>query len=87
MDPLIARLNFRGTYPDNGRVDGISAAEDWGNAKMEIDRLTAERDELLTILRDVLCRGWDDTAIEVAYPADVDLRPIHPSLEKWIPRA
>ena len=86
MDPLIARLNFRGTYPDNGRVDGISAAEDWGNAKMEIERLTAERDELLSILRDVLGRNRDGV-IEVAYIEGINILPIHPSLEKWIPRA
>ena len=68
---------------------GPSFASLWtlGTAQAEIERLTAERDELLTILRDVLCRGWDNTVIEVAYPEDVDILPIHPSLEKWIPRA
>ena len=67
---------------------GPSFASLWtlGTAQAEIERLTAERDELLTILRDVLGRNRDGV-IEVAYIEGINLLPIHPSLEKWIPRA
>ena len=68
---------------------GPSFASLWtlGTAQAEIERLTAERDELLTILRDVLYRSWDNTVIGAAHPEDVNILVIHPSLEKWIPRA
>ncbi len=38
-EPLLTRLEHRANYPENGRVDGVSSAEDWWNAKMEIERL------------------------------------------------
>ena len=45
---------------------------------------TAERDELLGILRDVVCRA-PDGVIEVAYIEGIDLCEVQPSLAKWIP--
>ena len=50
----------------------------------EIERMTAERDELLCLLRDIVFRNRDGT-IEVYCIECIDLLSEHPSLEKWIP--
>jgi hypothetical protein len=44
-----------------------------------------ERDELLTILRDIVYRD-SEGIIHDTYRTDIDLGEIHPTLEKWIPQ-